>query len=64
MPVCRHSGSPELLYMNKKLWESSVHRFGGICMSSVISWSKRGNGDFNVKRGNADFNVQQENMDF
>ena len=41
-----------------------MHRFGGICRSSVISWSKRGNGDFNVKRGNADFNVKQENSDF
>ena len=35
-----------------------MHRFDGIRRSSVSSWSKRGNGDFNVKQGNADFNTK------
>jgi hypothetical protein len=34
-----------------------VHRFNGICRSSVSSWSKLGNGDFYVKQGKADFNT-------
>ena len=41
-----------------------MHHFDGISRSSVRSWSKRGNDDFNVKLVKADFNVKQENEDW